>query len=187
MVFSKASTGWRDGIQSRKLHIDCFTDLLYKQMTKVPKSNCKCCGNAKFIACPMCNGSRKSTIHHFKFNSIALRCIKCNKNDGLVQCPVCYVENDEDASCLDYVDLELAKPNQQVETQVLRDVDANTILKVDEDSNANEIVVSGDKIENRTKPGYKRTPALSKWEEKGRAFSSHRSQQLFRSRRAATK
>jgi hypothetical protein len=59
------------------------------QMSKAPSEICFCCGNARFIACQSCNGSRKSTIHHFKFNSIALRCIKCDKNDGLVQCPVC--------------------------------------------------------------------------------------------------
>lgn len=59
------------------------------QMSKAPRDMCLCCGNAKFIACQQCNGSRKSTIRHFKFNSIALRCIKCDKNDGLVQCPIC--------------------------------------------------------------------------------------------------
>lgn len=58
-------------------------------MSKAPSEICLCCGNARFIACQSCNGSRKSTIHHFKFNSIALRCIKCDKNDGLVQCPTC--------------------------------------------------------------------------------------------------
>lgn len=59
------------------------------QMSKAPKDMCLCCGNAKFIACQQCNGSRKSMIRHFKFNSIALRCIKCDKNDGLVRCPIC--------------------------------------------------------------------------------------------------
>lgn len=58
-------------------------------MSKAQNDVCVCCGNARFIACQCCNGSRKSTIHHFKFNSIALRCIKCDKNDGLVQCPLC--------------------------------------------------------------------------------------------------
>lgn len=64
------------------------------KMSAPPKDNCQCCGNAKFIACQSCNGSRKSAIHHFKFNSIALRCIKCDKNDGLVQCPVCQATSD---------------------------------------------------------------------------------------------
>lgn len=58
-------------------------------MTSPSREVCLCCGNARFIACLSCNGSRKSAIHHFKFNSIALRCIKCDKNDGLVQCPAC--------------------------------------------------------------------------------------------------
>lgn len=58
-------------------------------MSEAPKHVCYCCGNAKFIACQSCNGSRKSAVHHFKYNSIALRCIKCDKNDGLVDCPVC--------------------------------------------------------------------------------------------------
>lgn len=58
-------------------------------MLNVKKDLCICCGNARFIACQSCNGSRKSTIHHFKFNSVALRCIKCDRNDGLIQCPVC--------------------------------------------------------------------------------------------------
>lgn len=50
---------------------------------------CQCCGNARFIACQSCHGSRKSLVHHFKYNSIALRCTKCDKNDGIVQCPAC--------------------------------------------------------------------------------------------------
>lgn len=58
-------------------------------MSEAPRHVCYCCGNAKFIACQSCNGSRKSAVHHFKYNSIALRCIKCDKNDGLVECPVC--------------------------------------------------------------------------------------------------
>lgn len=63
------------------------------KMAKAPSQVCHCCGNAKFIACQTCNGSRKSTIHHFKFNSVALRCIKCDKNGGLVQCPICSSDN----------------------------------------------------------------------------------------------
>lgn len=59
------------------------------KMSKASQEICSCCGNARFIACQNCHGSRKSTIHHFKFNSVALRCIKCDQNDGLVQCPVC--------------------------------------------------------------------------------------------------
>lgn len=55
---------------------------------------CACCGDARHIACPSCNGSRKSTVHHFKFNSIALRCIRCDTNNGLVKCPACCFDHD---------------------------------------------------------------------------------------------
>lgn len=64
-----------------------------QKMSKALAKTCLCCGNAKFVACPNCNGSRKSSIHHFKFNSVALRCIKCDKNDGLVPCPICHGRN----------------------------------------------------------------------------------------------
>lgn len=121
-------------------------------MSKATKSNCTCCGNAKFIACPTCNGSRKSTIHHFKFNSIALRCIKCNKNDGLVQCPVC----DNDVHDIDKIrkttkyfnlrrELDQHQSSQNlIRAPVLTDVDSNIVArsdktKLDIDSNNNNI------------------------------------------------
>lgn len=73
-------------------------------MSKAPKDMCLCCGNARYIACQQCNGSRKSMVHHFKFNSIALRCIKCDKNDGLVQCPICCVRSRSSGSILGAID-----------------------------------------------------------------------------------
>ncbi|XP_015786209.1 glutaredoxin domain-containing cysteine-rich protein CG31559-like [Tetranychus urticae] len=49
---------------------------------------CPCCGNARFIPCNTCNGSKKSLIHHFTSDSITLRCSQCNAT-GLVKCPKC--------------------------------------------------------------------------------------------------
>lgn len=71
-------------------------------MSDLPREVCACCGGAKFIACQSCNGSRKSTIRHFKFSSIALRCIKCDKNDGLVQCPACCLSSAASTINLDF-------------------------------------------------------------------------------------
>lgn len=51
-------------------------------------SVCSCCGGARFIPCLSCSGSRKSVIHHFVTDSIALRCVNCN-SAGLIKCPKC--------------------------------------------------------------------------------------------------
>lgn len=103
-------------------------------MLKAQNDVCMCCGNARFIACQSCNGSRKSTIHHFKFNSIALRCIKCDKNDGLVQCPLCCCNssmsssnNNNDISYYDHQQ----KQQQQQEVVVRYDDNNNSINEVE--------------------------------------------------------
>ncbi|XP_074593511.1 glutaredoxin domain-containing cysteine-rich protein CG31559-like [Brevipalpus obovatus] len=49
---------------------------------------CNCCGNARYIPCNTCNGSKKSTVHHFVTDSITLRCSQCNAT-GLIKCPKC--------------------------------------------------------------------------------------------------
>ncbi|RWS25630.1 glutaredoxin domain-containing cysteine-rich protein-like protein [Leptotrombidium deliense] len=50
---------------------------------------CVCCGNARFIPCSICHGSKKSFIHHFTTDSITLRCSRCNAT-GLIKCQLCY-------------------------------------------------------------------------------------------------
>lgn len=59
---------------------------------------CSCCGNARFIPCNTCNGSKKSFIHHFVTDSITLRCSHCNAT-GLIRCPNCeWIEVDGKAN-----------------------------------------------------------------------------------------
>ncbi|KAJ0475811.1 putative glutaredoxin, Thioredoxin-like superfamily [Helianthus annuus] len=46
---------------------------------------CDCCGDARFVPCPNCNGSRKVFVED---EGRSVRCLNCNEN-GLIRCATC--------------------------------------------------------------------------------------------------
>ncbi|XP_077240196.1 uncharacterized protein At5g39865-like [Tasmannia lanceolata] len=78
---------WVGGVEEIKLlhEMGELAKLLHGFPVKEPGVVCESCGDARFVPCAICNGSRKV----FEEEERQLRrCLECNEN-GLLRCPYC--------------------------------------------------------------------------------------------------